>query len=180
MYFYVLVIPILLGSLVMILHLWNMAKHDRVLYRFCHIRREIMRIMRDNNYNLSREDYFALRHLLEIVNNTIHNYNEFKHSTFNITKCIQYGRGMVRLDKQVQERQVKNANIARLYDEFGSTVFLALLAFIPWPQMALKIVPVIIKVLTKVGIDSVKSRAKRWLDFTAELKSRQREHAYHS
>jgi len=179
MYFYFVMGPVLVGALVMIVWLRNMRKHDTVLYRFCQLRRDVMTILR-NDSNIAQQDYFDLRVLVNALNDTIHNYNEMKTSSFNIFRCLDYGRKARRIDSQIQQHQVENPMVEGLYHAFAYALILAVLTFLPWPQIGLKVVPFIFTVVANIGIESAKARAKRMLDFTSWLRVRaQQEQAFH-
>ena len=75
MFFYILMIPVLFFSVLMIIHLRRLKKHDEVLYTFCQNRREIMFMIREENFALSKKDYFDLRKLAEVNNKTIRHFN---------------------------------------------------------------------------------------------------------
>ena len=69
-------------------------KHDRVLFDFCKLRREIMTFRYDslveNSKSLSCEDSKAIRRLSRVLDATIHGYNEHKILTFNLRKIARY------------------------------------------------------------------------------------------
>lgn len=84
-HFYVmLMLTSVVLNLVMVWKLRIMKKHDTVLYRFCQIRREIMKIFRDRGFEMPKHDYLAMRQLLDFVNATIHNFDAFKASVFDV------------------------------------------------------------------------------------------------
>lgn len=177
MYFYFLMIPVVIMSIYMISRLLEMRKHDQVLYRLCENRREMMAFLRKTGLTLSKDDYFALRELIEITNQTIHNYNDFKSSSFSVGKRIEYGKDVRRLDGKMQERQehqLSNPTIKSMYSKFGQTMIIALLTFIPWPKLAIAISPFLFKLLTTIGINY----ARRLFDYFSWLKRRTQELAY--
>ena len=75
---YIAIAPVLIYSL-FIIHKFNkLKKHDTVLYRFCQIRRNIMKLLRDNYLDLTVDSYKTLRNLLRNINLAIHDYNNLK------------------------------------------------------------------------------------------------------
>lgn len=81
--FYVLIIPAFIMSLFMIVHLLSIKRHDKVLFQLCHIRREVMSLLRDDNFDMPRDDYISLRRLLDALNINIHHYKKHKSLLFN-------------------------------------------------------------------------------------------------
>jgi aminoglycoside N3'-acetyltransferase len=155
-----------------------MERHDRVLFKLCALRREIMSLMREKAFDFPKEDYFALRELVRITNETIHNYNEFKNSEFSVSKCIEYGRSAKRIDKEIQELRVENEVIAKLYDRFAFTMFIGVLTFIPWPDLFLKVFPLVIRVAAALGKVYFSENIKRMIDFASWIQQKSQEYAY--
>src|SRR6266702_1750215 len=83
MYFYFLIIPSLVVLALVCLDLCRIKKHDKVLYRFCQIRRESMSFLRKKGFSLSVHDYTVLKEMLDGLDITIHNYNACKCKVFN-------------------------------------------------------------------------------------------------
>ncbi len=129
MYFYFLIIPVLIGSCYMIWRLRRMAKHDRVLFRFCQNRRDIMAIIRGRNFDLPREDYIALRELLEVTNNTIHEYNVHKTSLFDFRKFIRDAQRLNSIRRKMEELDNMNTDVAHLYHKFGLSMLYAFFTY---------------------------------------------------
>ena len=71
----------------------KVAKHDRVLFPFCQLRRNIMRFLREHMPNdsnaLSRQEYESILQLLDVVSTVIHHYNRHKTVMFNLRKVIK-------------------------------------------------------------------------------------------
>lgn len=178
MFFYTLMIPTLLAMIYMIHRLRAMAKHDRVLYRLCELRREMMALLREAPYGFTREEYRELRELIELTNKMIHNYSAFKESFVGIGTRIEYGRKCERVDKQIHGRQIKNEAVSTLYNKFAFTMFIAVLTFIPWPKLAIKVTPVLLRIVTRIGIGYLNARLKRFADFFSWLSQRSEEYAY--
>ena len=97
------IISVMVLSLYAIWKLRQMKKHDMVLYSFCQIRREIMAMLRQENFNMKKKDYFVLRNLLYFVNKTIHNYNSLKPYAFNFRKFIKYARSFKTTTEEVEK-----------------------------------------------------------------------------
>src|ERR1051325_11872039 len=86
MSFYIAVAPILLTSAYMVLKLRALTKHDKVLYSFCDVRRDVMSVLREHAFDLTKEDYIALRDIEEVASDTILDYHNFKIYIFNFRK----------------------------------------------------------------------------------------------
>jgi hypothetical protein len=150
MFFYVLILPVLVASAGMIWHLRLMKRHDRVLFRLCDNRRAVMALIREGNYNLPREDYVALRSLLEALNKAIHDYQSWK-TSFSFSRAMERLEIAQRLDEQAAKDGLRNPEIARVYREFILNIAIGFLAFTPISDWLLKASPFIVKVLFSVG-----------------------------
>ena len=74
----------LLASLIAI------KKHDRVLFRFCQIRRDLMKDLRDRyDTTLNQQEWQAAKFLLEKLNGVIQHYHSHKTTMFNLRKVRQ-------------------------------------------------------------------------------------------
>jgi hypothetical protein len=131
--FYLAVVPALLLSVLMISRLRELEKHDTVLFQFCEIRRDIMRILRERGRRFSPDDYAALRALLDVVNATIHGYHREKRRLFD-------GRAFVRFLREYKAtaaafeglRNVQNPEIQKLRDETGRAMVFGFFRYIPF------------------------------------------------
>ena len=72
----------------------EMQKHDRVLFPFCQLRRDVMHFLYmnviENTDSLSPSEYKFVRRLLDGLDVTIHNYNQHKTLMFNVRKIAEY------------------------------------------------------------------------------------------
>lgn len=72
----------------------EVQKHDRVLFPFCQLRRDAMsflyRNMMKDADSLSPSEYEFIRQLLQVLDATIHNYNQHKTSMFNLRKIARH------------------------------------------------------------------------------------------
>lgn len=90
MVFYIIMVPILALSMAMLAYLRRLKKHDKVLYEFCQIRREIMAILRRDLFETENDKYVGLRELLDSTGNAIHYYNDNKATMFNYRRYKQW------------------------------------------------------------------------------------------
>jgi hypothetical protein len=160
MFFYILLFPILLSLLLVFFNLRRMRKHDIVLFRFCQIRRDVMRIIRDKNLEISQEDYFALRDLINGLEITIHHYNECKTTLFNMRSYLKWFKEYKKNAKKLKLCIDDNSNpeIINLSDRFRFALLMAFFAYTPFikSEATIRIFAWILNFLTKIGIKQVK------------------------
>lgn len=131
--FYLLIIPALIMLSFMIIQLYAMKKHDTILFEFCQIRRDLMKILKREDVHNLEEDYIALRKLIEFLNITIHNYDEMKTSIFNIRIFFQYLKQFDKDSKKIEKIKIsRNKEIIEIYSKFSIAMFKAFLAYTPF------------------------------------------------
>lgn len=182
MFFYVLVLPTLIASLWIIHRLYKLAKHDTALFRFCDLRREVMGVIRDRGFELPREDYVALRKLMDQTGKVIHDYNNFKEMVFSIKVGVVVKAQVAHIDSAkrfesyVAKKGTVSENVRRLQVAYLQAVAQAALTFIPAPKLAMLVLTIIIKLISYFATKSIAQQAvrlKRWVDLLdwAETKS---------
>jgi hypothetical protein len=88
--FYIALLPVLVLSVITIVRLARLEKHDRVLFRFCEVRRQLMSLLRETGTDLSRDDYAAARTLLDMLESTIQNYHQTKQVLLNGRRFLRF------------------------------------------------------------------------------------------
>ena len=82
-------------------------KHDRVLFPFCQLRRDVMHFLYmnviENTDSLSPSEYKSVRQLLNVLDGTIHNYNQHKTLMFNVRKIAKHLKMYRKMSKVVLE-----------------------------------------------------------------------------
>ena len=72
----------------------EMQKHDKALFPFCQLRRDVMHFLYmnviENTNLLSPAEYKSVRQLLNVLDGTIHNYNQHKTLMFNVRKIAKH------------------------------------------------------------------------------------------
>ncbi len=139
---YVMIVPVMSLFLWALRQLNLMKKHDQVLYRFCQIRRDIIQILRQENFSLHKKEYFELRYLLHCINITINNYDVLKISFFNLRKFIEFARDFkdeindIKLSKKQRVLGFQRRTGYAMFEAFfsytpliKSTIFLSFLVF---------------------------------------------------
>ena len=112
----------------------EMQKHDRVLFPFCQLRRDVMSFLYRNMIkdadSLSPLEYRFIRQLLTVLDATIHNYNQHKTSMFNLRKIAR------RLEtyQKVSETALKvpdHPEIQEFHQRIHRLLVVAFLAYTP-------------------------------------------------
>ncbi len=116
--------------------LWRVAKHDRVLFPFCQLRRDIMCFLREHFPSepnaLSREEYDSILRLLDVVSAMIHHYNRHKTVMFNLRKVIKCIREYRHALKQIPAIDMtNNAEIQKFHHRFEGLLARAFIAYTP-------------------------------------------------
>jgi hypothetical protein len=166
MEFYIIIVPALIISIIAIIDLRNMAKHDKVLFAFCQNRRDLMAIIREKNFSLSRQDYYALRDLTEFTGETIHHFNDFKPYLFNLRRFIEYVLTVKDADESLKERHIENQEIAKLYSHFVRIMLTAFFTFTPFikSELAIRACVFLLKAIARVGGRYLKYKAKKLVE----------------
>jgi len=86
---YMLLLAVILFVLRTHFVLSTMKTHDRTLFRFCDLRRDMIAHLYNKRDELTPEDYAQFRIVLNSLNNTIHFYNDFKIHFFNLRKLLK-------------------------------------------------------------------------------------------
>ena len=72
----------------------EMQKHDKALFPFCQLRRDVMHFLYmnviENTNLLSPAEYKSVRQLLNVLDGTIHNCNQHKTLMFNVRKIAKH------------------------------------------------------------------------------------------
>jgi hypothetical protein len=174
--FYVAVVPALALSAYMIYYLSRLQKHDRVLYRFCQIRREMMEFFREHGSELSPEEYSSARRLVEVLNLTIHNYKHERTRMFDGRKLLRTLRDYeASVDAVVlADNSRDNERIRAFRTKFEKTLFFAFFEYTPFfrSELALRVLLVAATLLAKLGLQKM-SNVVRQLQSTLPLLKRQ-------
>ena len=153
---YLLLIPFSFVSLLVILHLRNIKRHDVVLYKFCQVRRESMQFLRNNWESLPKKEYVALRELLETLNTIINKYNEHKAVLFSLGRLIKHIKEFNSFSKKIQPVEApETEEIRQFYLETSKSFLYGFFAYTPLikSKIFVKVVVVVLKVSTSLGIN---------------------------
>jgi hypothetical protein len=163
MEFFIIMVPPVVGSVYMIWHLRRLKKHDQVLFGFCQTRRDVMALLREEDYNFRRPDYLALRNLVVFSSGMIHHFNDLKKSLFNARKFVEEVRRAKLIDKKIKRKAIKDERIGALYHQFERAHIAAFFAFTPFftSELVLRLLPLLVRLLAKVGLLYFRHNARR-------------------
>ena len=116
----------------------RVEKHDRVLFRFCQIRRDLMAELRARYDSISPQEFHAAEFLLESLDGVIRHYHRHKTTTFNLRKMrrmIEEDLSQYRAAMRAAEEHLSAAppgKIAELYADFARAGAEAFIAYTPF------------------------------------------------
>ena len=123
----------------------EMQKHDRVLFPFCQLRRDVMYFLYmnviENTDSLSPSEYKSVRQLLNVLDGTIHNYNQHKTLMFNVRKIAKHLK-MYRKVSKVALEIPDHPEIRKFHERIHRLLVAAFLAYTPlirW-ELALRLI----------------------------------------
>ena len=126
-------------------HQKEMQKHDRVLFLFFQLRRDIVHFMYinviENTGSLSSAEYKFVRWLLNVLDGTIHNYNQHKTLMFNVRKIAKHLK-MYRKVSRVALEVPDHPEIREFHERIHRLLVAAFLAYTPlirW-ELALRLI----------------------------------------
>ena len=165
--FYLLVVPALLMQAVMLAYLYQLRRHDSVLYRFCQIRRDVMALLREQSETLSPEEYHDARELLDVLGFTIHNYQDQKSTMFDGRKFLRFRRSAERVR---QARHSDNPQLVELHKRTAMALVRGFIAYTPFfaSELALRLVLFGARTLGSMGVRKMR-RALTVIEETALL-----------
>lgn len=119
-------------SLWMVIKLKGLENHDQVLYNFCQLRREMMSYLRIKSDRIPRKDYVAIRELLDIVNSTIADYNNYKVVIFNFNNFMKEIDRIYKSTKKANKaRDISNDKVEKFYKDYKHAMFVAFWTYTP-------------------------------------------------
>jgi hypothetical protein len=134
----------------------RLNKHDRVLYPFCQLRREIYKYFSEVKVNIDIDDYKDLNDLLAMDDKVIHTYNQNKSCLFNFRKFrrfikTQFEELRETTEKMEERKFSNNPKISQLQKNFIGSLFFAFFEYTPFikSEVAIKLMIAIIKITFK-------------------------------
>ncbi|MGR3913016.1 MAG: hypothetical protein OD918_00575 [Gammaproteobacteria bacterium] len=139
-------------------------KHDRVLFPFCQLRRDVMQFLRETAFKkpqvLSREEYASARRLVEALDVTIRNYNRHKTVMFNLRKVETHLRAY-RQSAKPAPALPDNPRIREFHDRFRGLLVKACIAYTPWIRSELFLR--LMALAWQLGVDEGARRRARYV-----------------
>ena len=116
--------------------LMSAGRHDRVLFPFCQLRRDIMAFLYQNavaeTNKLTLAEYRSVRRLLDALNDTINNYSEHKTTMFNLRHVLKALQKYRHTLKQVEPVDfTENTEIQQFHQRFVQCCARAFLTYTP-------------------------------------------------
>ncbi len=141
--------------------IWQVDKHDGVLFPFCQLRRDIISFLYENVLEkpgaLSKEEYLFMRWLLGVINVTIHNYNQHKTVMFDMREMLKHLK-MYERASQTTLQVPDHPEIRKINERARRLLVKAFLAYTPLIRSRL-ILKVIISAY-RAGYREAQSRAE--------------------
>ena len=159
----------------------EMQKHDRVLFPFCQLRRDVMnflyRSLTKDVDSLSSSEYKFIRRLLNVLDGTIHNYNQHKTSMFNLRKIAK----RLKTYRQASETALMvpdRPEIQELHERIHRFLVVAFLAYTPLIRWELALGLIVLA--GRIGYHVGKQEAlRREAEYIAESAEKVRKDARH-
>ncbi len=136
-----MIIEILLFSLVLwlILETYRMhelKKHDENLFEFCAVRRDAMKLLRDNYDTLTKKEYIHLYKVIASDSGTIHAYNDYKTILFDFRRFTAFIKATKRMSRNAESLLEKaasdNSKIIAIEERYLIAVLKSFFAFTPF------------------------------------------------
>ena len=144
----------------------EIARHDGVLFRFCEIRRRVVRLLFDRHLEsgLSARNRRDGIRLLNLLNQVIGDYRERKAVMFNFRRFVraieEYEKtaGELRMPYPPQDRE-----IADLYKQASVAILLGFLAYTPLirSEALLRLFGLFARAVLPIGVDRFRRDAER-------------------
>ena len=136
----------------------ELKKHDKYLFKFCQIRRDAMKLLRDGYEDLSKEDYVALSGLLKVLNTSIRHYNMYKTILFNFRFYLAFFKAMKASNRKIESMPTcNNPKVNELYSRTRYAILEAFFAYTPFlkSEIVLNISYGLLKAFARSGMESV-------------------------
>ncbi len=153
---YFLLIPVSVFLFYQFSRLRSLAKHDKILFPICQIRRDIMSFFMKNGVEISEVNYREALDLLKAVDITIHYYNPLKTNFFNLRRFQEHVT-KTREGKKIINKLSKNEEIRDLQGRFGNAIIKGFLAYTPFvrSEFCLKTILFLITRIANKNIEEI-------------------------
>ncbi|MCH7772763.1 MAG: hypothetical protein IIA49_17405 [Bacteroidetes bacterium] len=164
------IVPAVLLQIVIWYRFNKLKKQTNALYRFCQLRRDMMKYLRDEYKNIEKPEYKEIKLSLQYVNQTIHYFHDLKITLFNFKTFIRILTSIAEnTDKaEAKKLEVKSESAKKFSHQYARSSFLAFIELVPFLKWKLGIHLTILlsQILVLIGIDSVK-KLMQWFEINA-------------
>ena len=165
--FYLLFVPVFVLMFFELRYLLGLRKHDRVLFPFCNIRRELMTLLRDHHQDLSVEDYLYARNMLNALSHTVSIYRDHKSRFFNFRAFLRFLRAyQSSADEIAKIPRTKHPQLQAMEQQLNWAMFRGFMAYTPFLRSEI-VVRVLLAIMTFLGNLGVKFLSRRIDDISA-------------
>ncbi len=160
--------PVLLIAIYYIIKFNRMKNHDRILFEYCQLRRDIMSVLRRENFNLSKEDYSNYMEILDLLNSIIHYYNLHKQYTFRLKNLIRNLKEAKNKTNKIYKIKAKNnEDLERIRKQFIIITINAIIKNTPFFNS--KIIFYLLKFSAQLMIAIIKNHSKKFIKDMAKI-----------
>jgi len=115
-----LIIPILLMQIYYLIKFYYIKNHDKVLFNYCQLRRDIMTKLRKDGLILNDNDFRVLTELTNYVDHIIHYYKLHKKHTFRLKNFLEFLKKSQNTVKKVNRlNNTNNEEVKTFIDKAG-------------------------------------------------------------
>jgi hypothetical protein len=157
-------------------YLYGLRKHDVVLYQFCEVRRQLMRLLRAEGEQMTREDYVYAREILDAVSQTIEIYGDHKSRMFNARWFFRFLKAYRISSKEMAALpRTASPKLREIENVYGRAVLSGFLAFTPFfrSELALRFMlsfwVVLATLCAKLGVKWARNYAKEGRGLAKEV-----------
>lgn len=166
--FYVLTIPIILLLAYNLFRLRQIRLHDEVLYKFCQLRRDVVRTIDEDINGYSKQEYRQIRLLLDQLNSTIRNFTHMKKNIFTFKIFLELVKAYIDFNTKRGSKSIKrseNDSIVLLYTQYNKTLIDGFISYVPFLRYRLivSLMYTLIKLLSLIGLKGIQNKAGNFL-----------------
>lgn len=166
--FYVLIIPVILLLAYNLFRLRQIMLHDQVLYKFCQLRRDVIRTIDEDVDNYSKQEYRQIRLLLDELNSTIRNFSHMKTNIFTFKMFLELAKAYIDFNATKKTKAIKpseNMVIYSLYARYSKSLMDGFISYVPLLQyrLIISLAYAIVKTLATFGLNGVLNKIDKVL-----------------
>ncbi len=159
---YLFIVPAMFLLLITAVELYSIKKHDRILYKYCQLRRNILSLFREQGLKLNEEDNNLLMEISEYVDITIHEFRYMKTEIFNIRnakKLINKSASATKVNNSFFMRDTSNKDVLKIQKQLKYCLIDSAIAYTPFlrSQIIYYLLLRIAELLAKLGVTKAKN-----------------------